>query len=320
MRNSFLFASLLAWTCTGQAWPGPYGAESHPQQQPASPELVTAEWLKQHLNDPNQVIWHVSMDRLGYSAGHIPGAVFAALGEFHSHMNTDKLPEPEAIAAALGRLGLSNGARVVLVGDPMSVSILFVSLDYVGHGGKTAVLDGGYTAWREAGGAESREAVTPKPVTFTPSVRTDMVVDAKWLRENLDNKRMALLDVRTRGEYDGTRGSGLPRNGHIPGAKFVPWLDTFDTRDVPKDASGQRADNAVEAARLLPRPELQQLLASAGARNDGVVVSYCTVGMRASHMYFVSRLLGLPARIYVGSMADWTRNAENPVVGIGTKP
>ena len=48
-------------------------------------------------------------------------------------------------------------------------------------------------------------------------------------------------------------------------------------------------------------------------------MSYCTVGMRASHMYFVARLLGLPAKIYVGSMADWTRNANNPVVGVNNQ-
>jgi thiosulfate/3-mercaptopyruvate sulfurtransferase len=318
MRNSFLFASLLAWTCQGQAWPGPYGADSHSEQQPAGPELVTAEWLKQHLKDPNQVVFHVAMDKMGYDAGHVPGAIFAALGEFHSHRNADKLPDPEAIAAALGRLGLSNGSRVVLIGDPMSTSIVFVSLDYVGHGGKTAVLDGGVTAWREAGGTISKEAVDAKPVTFVPAVRNDMVVNATWVKENL--KHATLLDVRTRAEYNGTANERLPRQGHIPGAHFVPWLATFDARDVSRDASGDPVDIMVDAARLLPRAELEQLLTTAGAKRDGLVVSYCTVGMRASHMYFVSRLLGYPSRIYVGSMADWTQNPDNPVVGQSNKP
>jgi 3-mercaptopyruvate sulfurtransferase SseA len=36
--------------------------------------------------------------------------------------------------------------------------------------------------------------------------------------------------------------------------------------------------------------------------------------MRASHLYFVARVLGYPAKIYVGSMADWTRDASRPVV------
>ena len=145
-----------------------------------------------------------------------------------------------------------------------------------------------------------------------------MVVDAAWVKENL--KRATLLDVRTRAEYDGTANERLPRQGHIPGAKFVPWLATFDARDVPRDASGAPVDNAPERPVCCRAPSWSRLLTTAGAKSDGPVVSYCTVGMRASHMYFVSRLLGYPARIYVGSMADWTRNADNPVVGLSNKP
>ena len=314
MKTTILVASLLAWSCPDRLWP-PAWESDVAAQQPPGPELVTADWLKQHLKDPGQLVLTVSMERFQYDEGHIPGSVFAPMGEFHGHSHSDQLPDPAAIAAALGRLGVTNNTRLVLVGDPLSTSIFYVALDYVGHGGKVAVLDGGLSAWRGAGGAVSKEAVAANPATFTPNVRTDMVVNAAWVKENLGNKKLALLDVRTRAEYDGTANERLPRKGHIPGAKFVPWLDTFDARDVPKDASGQRSDNLPESARLLPKAELQQLLAANGARNDGVVVSYCTVGMRASHMYFVSRLLGLPAKIYVGSMADWTRNANNPVVG-----
>ncbi len=289
-------------------------------QQPAAPGLVTADWLLGHLKDPGLVIFQVSMDRLSYVAGHIPGAVFAPMGEFHNHSNVDRLPDPAAIATALGRLGLSNASRVVIAGDPLGASILFVALDYVGHGGRTLVLDGGVAAWREAGGRISRESATPAAATFVPNVRHDMVVDAAWIREHLGDQSTAFLDGRTRAEYDGTASERLPRRGHLPGAKLVPWLDTFDTRDVPKDASGARVDNPPESARLLARADLDRLYVDAGARRDGLTVAYCTVGMRASHLYFVARLLGYPARLYVGSMADWTRNADNPVVGVGTKP
>jgi len=318
MKPTLLAASLLVWSCPDAPWARP--AEFDSPQESAAPSLVTAEWLRQHLNDPGQVIFQVSMDRLTYDAGHIPGAVFAPMGEFHNHSNVDKLPDPAAIATALGRLGLSNASRVVLVGDPLSASILFVALDYVGHGGRTLVLDGGLAAWREAGGSLSRESAALQPATFVPNVRQDMVVDAAWIRWHLDDRRTAFLDGRTRAEYDGTATERLPRRGHIPGAKLVPWLDTFDTRDVPKDASGARADNAPESARLLARADLEQVLADAGARRDGLTVAYCTIGMRASHLYFVARLLGYPARLYVGSMADWTRSPDNPVVGVGTRP
>ena len=201
----------------------------------------------------------------------------------------------------------------------MSTSIVFVSLDYVGHGGKTAVLDGGVTAWREAGGTMSKEAVDAKPVTFVPTVRNDMVVNATWVKENLEARRRCSMCGRAPSTTARPTSACLGR-GTSRGRSFVPWLATFDARDVPRDASGDPVDNMVDAARLLPRAELEQLLTAAGAKRDGLVVSYCTVGMRASHMYFVSRLLGYPSRIYVGSMADWTRNPDNPVVGQSNKP
>ena len=316
MKSTFLFASLLAWSCLDRAWP-PRLASDSPVQQPPGPQLVSVDWLKQHLADPNQVIVHIAMERFQYDEGHIPGSVFVPMGEFHGHGH--RLPAPEAIATALGRFGITNDRRVVLIGDPMSTAILFVALDYVGHAGKTAVLDGGLGAWRAAGNATSKEAVAVKPGTFVPTPREDMIVDAKWIKENLGNTRVALLDVRTRAEFDGTARERLPRRGHIPGAKFVPWLVTFDPRDLQKDASGQPTDMAPETARLLSRAELLRLFAGAGAKSDGLVVTYCTVGMRASHVYFVSRLIGLPTRLYLGSMADWTKDANNPVVGVGNQ-
>jgi thiosulfate/3-mercaptopyruvate sulfurtransferase len=313
MKATLFAVALVAWSCPDRVWPPQVESDS-PAQQPAGPELVSVDWLKEHLGDPNQVIVHIAMERFGYDEGHVPGAVFVPMGEFHGR--THGLPPPEAIATALGRFGITNETRVVLIGDPMSTAILFVALDYVGHAGKTAVLDGGLGAWRAAGNATSKESVAAKPGTFVPTARNDMIVDAKWMKEHLGNKKVALLDVRTRAEFDGTAEERLPRRGHIPGAKYVPWLATFDARDLQRDASGEPVDMAPEMARLLSKPELQKLFASAGAKSDGLVVTYCTVGMRASHVYFVSRLIGLPTRLYLGSMADWTKDASNPVVGV----
>jgi thiosulfate/3-mercaptopyruvate sulfurtransferase len=235
------------------------------------------------------------------------------MGDFHNHMAPDRLPEPATIAAGLGALGISNRSRVIIAGDPLSASILCVALEYVGHGGRVAVLDGGVAAWQAGGGELSREAVTPKAATYTPRVKQDLVLDAAAVQSRLGKKNVALLDGRTRAEYEGTAQERLPRTGHLPGAGHLNWIDTFDSRDLPT-RNGRPADNPPEAARLKPVAELERLFVAAGADQGEEVVTYCTVGMRASHLYFVSRLLGYPTRIYVGSMADWTREASRPVV------
>jgi 3-mercaptopyruvate sulfurtransferase SseA len=36
--------------------------------------------------------------------------------------------------------------------------------------------------------------------------------------------------------------------------------------------------------------------------------------MRASLMYFAARAAGFPAKVYVGSWQDWSRDSKNPIV------
>jgi thiosulfate/3-mercaptopyruvate sulfurtransferase len=102
---------------------------------------------------------------------------------------------------------------------------------------------------------------------------------------------MALVDVRPDDEFFGndTMG-GAHAPGHIAGARQLTW-------------------NSLVAAdgRFLPRDELRRRLDAVGATPGRPVVAYCMVGMRASVVYFVSRLLGHDARLYDGSIVDWSR-------------
>ena len=45
---------------------------------PRDSMIVSAAWLRAHLNDPNLVLLHVG-DKAEYDAKHIPGAVYARL-------------------------------------------------------------------------------------------------------------------------------------------------------------------------------------------------------------------------------------------------
>jgi thiosulfate/3-mercaptopyruvate sulfurtransferase len=276
--------------------------------------LVPASWLRRHLQDPGLIVLQVGMDDESFSRGHIRGARFAPMDRFHSHADPNRLPDPGSIAAALGALGVTNRSRVVIAGDPLTASIMFVALDYVGLGSRTAILDGGVAAWTAAGGELTQESSPVVPATFTPEVNNDLVVDAAWVLRHRNDRGVVLIDARSRAEYDGTAAESLPRRGHLPGARHLNWTETLDPNDLGENTGEHRPP---DAARLRPEAELERMLAQAGADRSGLVVTYCTVGMRASHLYFVARHLGYPARIYVGSMADWTRDPARPVEGAG---
>ena len=82
---------------------------------------------------------------------------------------------------------------------------------------------------------------------------------------------------------------GMHAAGHIAGAKQLTWNALVGTD-----------------GRFLPRDQLQAKLAAPARPAGKPVVAYCMVGMRASVVYFVARHLGYDARLYDGSIVDWS--------------
>jgi thiosulfate/3-mercaptopyruvate sulfurtransferase len=100
---------------------------------------------------------------------------------------------------------------------------------------------------------------------------------------------VALLDVRTPGEYDGSAGSHCdPRQGHIPGAVNI---DVYRLTEL----------------------EPAEIEAGAGIRPGGEVVVYCHSGTRSAVAVEMLRALGYDARNYVGSWHEWSRHDELPL-------
>lgn len=266
--------------------------------------LVSAEQLAESLQDPELVVLHVARERSGYDAGHVPGARFLPLGAIVAERGgvPNELPPVARLDSVFESAGVGDDRRVVLYGDldGLAAARAFFTLDYLGHR-RTAVLDGGLAAWRAEGRPVSREAPAPvAAASFTPAPQPQLVVDAAWVRAHLDSAGVALLDARPAAEYTGeTPGDGITRPGHIPGAENLFWRNTL--------LSGQRPVLRTPAV-------LRGMFRLAGVESGDTVVTYCRSGVQASHLYFVSRYLGYPTRMYDGSFLDWNRRAGFPVV------
>src|SRR5262249_39052917 len=89
---------------------------------------------------------------------------------------------------------------------------------------------------------------------------------------------------------------GMPRAGHIPGARNVPYTSLLEP-----------------GGKLKPAAALRTLLNANGPPQPALSVSYCHIGQQATVLYFAARYLGLDARLYDGSLQDWRRPNDLPV-------
>ncbi|MEO8201128.1 MAG: aminotransferase class V-fold PLP-dependent enzyme [Gemmatimonadota bacterium] len=259
--------------------------------------LVTPAWVVRHHNDRNLVILDAS-EGAEYNQGHIEGARHVDVMAFHTH--SASLPDPSSLASQFAALGLSDSSQTVIYGDPMSVSMIFLALDYLGQGAQAVVLNGGKAAWIQAGQSLVTTVAPNSAGHITPHARAEIGVTADWIMSRLGDSTFTLVDARTSAEYAGEPDhmSGN-RPGHIPGARNLDWEDTIDS-----------------TGKLRSREDLQRLFGDVGYAPGHHLVLYCTVGMRASHLYLVARSLGYQPRIYVGSMNDWTSNPGSAGHGI----
>lgn len=258
-------------------------------------------WLAEHLNDPDIRVVEVDVSRAAYEQGHIPGAVlWNAYTDLH-HADYSPLDRRE-FEALLSRSGLAPDATIVFYGYGPSLG--FWLMKAYGHE-RALVLHGTREGWRDAGRPWTTDR--PEPVASTyplPEAEATQLMSLDALQGALGSGDPVILDVRSDAEFAGERfwpsgaTAGAGRPGHIPGAVHL-HADLLRT-----------ADGAFKNA-----AELRQLFQDRGVVPERSVVTYCTIGIRASEAALVLRyLLGYPdARVYDGSWAEWGSRAETPI-------
>jgi thiosulfate/3-mercaptopyruvate sulfurtransferase len=265
--------------------------------------IVSTDWLAKHLNDDSLVLLQVG-DKAEYEAGHIPGAQLIALADISTPRGSGlalELPSVAQLQAAFEKLGVTDKSRIVVYFGKDWVTPtarVFFTLDYLGLGERTSIMDGGLPAWRTEGKSVTSVIKEPKPGHFTPRPKAQIVVDAAWVNANLNKPGVMMLDARAQKFYTGAEAGQMPRGGHIPSARNIPFSSLVeDPTNKFKSAAA-----------------LRELFNTAGVKQGDSVTTYCHIGQQASLLYFVARYLGYEAHLYDGSFEDWSHRPELPVV------
>ena len=140
---------------------------------PAQEMLVSGASLEERLGDADLVVLHVGAPA-DYEEGHIPGALLVRLEDISvtgaGGLRTE-LPRVDALRETFGKLGVTDRSMVVVyrVGRAVQAAArVWFALDYLGLGGRSAMLDGGLMFWKKEGRAISKEAVPPAIGSSTP--------------------------------------------------------------------------------------------------------------------------------------------------------
>jgi thiosulfate/3-mercaptopyruvate sulfurtransferase len=264
-----------------------------------SSRLLEPAALATRLGEKNLLVVHVAAAP-AYAAGHVPGSVHVAPAELVSGRPPapGDLPDPERLAALIGRLGCRDDLEIVAYDDEGGgwAGRFLWTLDVLGHT-RWTYLDGGLHAWAGDGLPLDTTPHAPAPTDATVAIDDAPIARAEEILQRLDDPDLLVWDCRSAEEYEG-RKSGSTRAGHIPGAVHLDWLDLMDP------ARGFRL-----------RRDLPALLARHGIDRTRDVVTHCQTHHRSGLSYLVGRLLDFPRiRAYPGSWSEWGNRADTPVV------
>ena len=231
-----------------------------------------------------------------FARGHVPGAAYVdldnALAGPPGARGRHPLPDVAVFEGAMRAAGVSDDVPVVVYDDwrGRAAARCWWLLRWAGHH-DVRVLDGGWSAWVDAGHERSDVQKAPQAGDFTarPGLLHVLAVG-----EVLDlAERGVLVDARAPERFRGEVEPIDPVAGHIPGAVNVPT-----------------SANLGEDGRFRSAEELREIYSMAEGRE---VAAYCGSGVTAAHDVLAMAVAGIDASLYPGSWSEWVADPDRPV-------
>ncbi|HVB61597.1 MAG TPA: sulfurtransferase [Ktedonobacteraceae bacterium] len=269
--------------------------------------LVETSWVAEHLTDPTLRLIEADEDVLLYEIGHLPGAVKL---DWHVDVQNPVMRDfldQQGFEQLMSRWGISPATTIVLYGDKNNWYACYSFWLFAMYGHPSMkIMNGGRQKWEAEHRPVTQDVLHVEPTTYhapPPNERIRAFRDD--VLAGLTDPHRRLIDVRSPQEYTGELlhmvnypQEGAQRGGHIPTAQSIPW------------ATAANVDGTFKSAE-----ELRHIYAGKDITPDRDVVTYCRIGERSAHTWFVlTYLLGYPrVRNYDGSWTEWGNVVRAPI-------